>query len=495
MLKNKAKAFLSRTGIVLGEALAFSLADERVAPGRSLSVCLENGGISAACGSRTLSRIIIEAVRHYPCEAGNYPLPEVFASTLHIAQNELRALKADITLIIPQAWIIMRSADFPLVVKNKLADVVGYELDRLTPFDAERAYYDFQVIDEDESRLKIMLTVVNAELLDPYLQALTQKGIAVKRVIAGQSAFGIFCHHAAGRGATLFLDVHPEGYEGGIFKEGRLRSFFAKRFSFDSEEEKTRTIAADVNPLIQKLRNKEPAAVVLTGFKGSLWPRLSESIAAPLRFLGEMDVKLKFRYPEKTIPYAAVGGVLESLQKSLRGMNLLDKGIHKPARIPLRMTIFLLGTLAALGLFSLAASLQTETKKVEAIDHEIAIRSNEVKRIEALKKEAAALEKEVSAIEGFKTSQPMVLNLLKELTLILPRNAWLARVRMAETTVTIEGYAASATDLLPKLESSRYFQKVEFAAPTYRDARMNADRFAIKMEMEGAAEVGKSGKK
>jgi len=51
--------------------------------------------------------------------------------------------------------------------------------------------------------------------------------------------------------------------------------------------------------------------------------------------------------------------------------------------------------------------------------------------------------------------------------------------------VVIEGYSASATGLLPKLETSRYFEKAEFASPTFRDARMNADRFNIKMEIEG----------
>jgi hypothetical protein len=35
------------------------------------------------------------------------------------------------------------------------------------------------------------------------------------------------------------------------------------------------------------------------------------------------------------------------------------------------------------------------------------------------------------------------------------------------------------------LEASKFFQKVEFASPTFRDARLNTDRFQIKMELEG----------
>lgn len=79
----------------------------------------------------------------------------------------------------------------------------------------------------------------------------------------------------------------------------------------------------------------------------------------------------------------------------------------------------------------------------------------------------------------------MALDVLKELTLILPKNAWLSRVRIDTSNIYIEGYASSATGLLPKLEASAYFKKAEFASPTFRDTRMNADRFNIKAELEG----------
>jgi hypothetical protein len=58
-------------------------------------------------------------------------------------------------------------------------------------------------------------------------------------------------------------------------------------------------------------------------------------------------------------------------------------------------------------------------------------------------------------------------------------------VRVSETNVDLEGYASSASGLLSKLEASAFFKKVEFSSPTFRDTRMNADRFNIKMEIEG----------
>jgi hypothetical protein len=67
----------------------------------------------------------------------------------------------------------------------------------------------------------------------------------------------------------------------------------------------------------------------------------------------------------------------------------------------------------------------------------------------------------------------------------LPKSVWLIRSRITDEKVEIEGYAASATETLPKLEQSNLFKKAEFASPTMRDTRQNAERFSVKMEIEG----------
>jgi general secretion pathway protein L len=133
----------------------------------------------------------------------------------------------------------------------------------------------------------------------------------------------------------------------------------------------------------------------------------------------------------------------------------------------------------------LVAPLRVEEKRLQEIDHQIMLRKEEVKKVEALKKEIEALNTEITTINDFKGKKRMALNILKELTSILPKTAWLSRVRTTDVTVELEGYAASATGILSKLEASPYFEKAEFASPTFRDTRMNADRFNIRLAIEG----------
>ena len=362
-------------GRSLQKFLFLSLADDRIAPKRHLSVLLESGGVSVHFHSRFLSRTKEKGTRHYAFEEGAWPAPEYLAASIALAMSGLKATGAQVTLAIPRAWVIVKTAEFPLTVRENLSDVVSFELDRLTPLTPSGAFYDFRILGEDNSRLRILLAAMRADTLQPYLESLREKGLAISRVVVAS-----------------------------------------------------------------------PPA-------GALGTDLNENDGV---FIGEM--------------------------------NLLTRGVHPSPKTPKALTLVLLTVLLALGLFWLVSPLQIQEKRIEAFDREISARKEEVKKIEALKWNLEGVEKDIAVIHAFKTSRPLMVNLIREMTQVLPKNTWLSRVHCTETIVEIEGYAASPTAILPKLEASAYFKKVEFAAPTVRDARMQADRFLIKMEIEGLPE-------
>jgi len=235
-----------------------------------------------------------------------------------------------------------------------------------------------------------------------------------------------------------------------------------------------------------KEQGKSPQIMLLLKDKNpTLKELLKLQINLPVRILNETDIKIRFSGTHKEIPYAAIGGVLESLWLRANGLNLLKKGYSERLKTPKIFTIILLFALLVMGILYIIAPLRVEEKRLKEIDHQIMLRKDEVLNVEALKKDIKAVNNEISTIDNFKEQKPMALNMLKELTTIFPKNAWLTRVRITEATVNIEGYAASTAGLLSKLEASKYFKKVEFASPTFRDSRMKADRFTIKMEIEG----------
>jgi Tfp pilus assembly protein PilN len=498
---NKIKSFSAKTTEMttrlsrfLWHLLSFSLADPRIAPAQCLTVELSTGHISVVYAFRFLSRIKIMGIKDYPFEEGKILTPENLASTIVLAISDLKVPRVPITLVVPKAWVIMKTAEFPLAVKNNLSAVVSYELDRLTPLTADDSFYDFRIITEDKNRLKIMLTAMNSDILQPYLKACKEREINIERLTVSISAFATLSHYIQRRGSAIFITVDRTCYEAGLVSNGLLHCILGESFPSGCETSRESIISGAINPLVDMIKKEGKSSHVIfhDPFRGQWCLNLKDMIRTQVRFIQEID--LGIRYSKKINPqkvsYVALGGALECLLPAGTGINLLNRGIHKSSSTPVLPSIILLLLLAVLGLFLIMSPLQIEEKRLEILDRQIAGRKEEVKKVEGLKKDMENLEKEISTIGSFKTSRPMALILLKETTRILPKNAWLSRVRIAESSVEIEGYAASATELLPKLEASPYFEKVDFASPTFRDTRMNADRFTIKMELEGLAKEG-----
>lgn len=179
-----------------------------------------------------------------------------------------------------------------------------------------------------------------------------------------------------------------------------------------------------------------------------------------------------------------MGGFLGTVTADQNGFNLLAGKNEKQKKTPFIATAILLAVILLIGAFYILSPIMIEQKNIEQIDDRINSLKPEMKKIEALKKEMETISSDIKTINNFKKQNIMTMDVLKEITKILPAKTWLTRVRIAEDSVEIEGYATSATEIIPKLENSKYFQKAEFASPTFRDPRQNNERFVIKMELK-----------
>jgi Tfp pilus assembly protein PilN len=489
---------LKSIGQPLWKILTFSPADDRISPKKVICVSIEKGGLSVVLGSRFFSRIKIKGFRRYSIEEDRYPQPEGLASSVALAMNNLGATRADVTLSIPKAWTIMKTAEFPSTVKENLSSALSYELDRLTPFNADEALYDFRILREDQGKLTLLVMAAKSDLIKPYLDALGERGINVSRVTVNLSGTSTFCHYIDKRADFIVVEVNNNEYEGALLLDGSIASAFTGSFSAGDETSMVDTILTDIKPLVDVLekQGKSPQVILITKDKSPAFKEMLKTrINLPVKIPDETNIGFRLPRPQKEVSYATIGGVLDSLWTKAKGLNLLQKGLREKQKTPFALTTVLILIILALCALYMVAPLRIENKRLKEIDQQITLRKEDVKKVEALKKERDTLSEEVSTIDNFKGNKPMVLSILKELTTILPQTTWLTRVRVSETTVNIEGYAESATGLLSKLEASKYFRKAEFASPTFRDTRQNADRFIIKMEKEGVKkeEVKKPG--
>ncbi|MBA4373791.1 MAG: hypothetical protein C0402_13140 [Thermodesulfovibrio sp.] len=470
--------------------LLFSPADELVFPQANVTAAMDRGSVSVAFGSKVLSFVAVKGVREYLSDASKYPQPDELASSISLALSELGASRSDITLTIPKAWTIIKTVEFPSTVRESLADVMNYEMDRVTPFPAEEAYYDFKIIRESGGKLLILVMAARMDVLSPYLLALNEKGIRVSRLMVDLEAMLQLGHRAGSRRDSLFLKVDQFGYEGAVHSGGAVNTIFSGSFAGTDEREHADLIAAELKSVAESSHTASPDAVVLLKERSSSFKELLKiHLPLPLRFLGETDLGLRFSGPRKDIPYAAVAGLYRSLQPEDRQFNLLRKGMVVRQKTPFVLTLLLLLGILAVAALYVATPLKVEKKRLQDIASGISSRKEEVKKVEALQKDIETLQAEIDTVSSFRKPEPLSLNIVREITTVLPKTAWITRLKITETTADIEGYATSANELLPKLEASAYFRKVEFSSPTFRDAKMNSDRFVIKMEIEGAKKI------
>jgi general secretion pathway protein L len=85
---------------------------------------------------------------------------------------------------------LVRRVTMPAATEENLANVLGFEMDRLTPFRAEDVYYDHRVVARDggAGTLEVVLAVARREIVDAKLARLRELGVSVQGVLVREQS-------------------------------------------------------------------------------------------------------------------------------------------------------------------------------------------------------------------------------------------------------------------------------------------------------------------
>jgi general secretion pathway protein L len=107
-------------------------------------------------------------------------------------ENVLRALLATTkrgsrrsVIELPREAVMARVVSFPAQVRKNLAQVVAYEIDRLTPFHPDQVCFDFRPLDTPSkgSQLAVELALCRRDLIKTWLERLRSAGAPAEQIV------------------------------------------------------------------------------------------------------------------------------------------------------------------------------------------------------------------------------------------------------------------------------------------------------------------------
>ncbi len=82
-----------------------------------------------------------------------------------------------------------------------------------------------------------------------------------------------------------------------------------------------------------------------------------------------------------------------------------------------------------------------------------------------------------------RNQRPTSIELMHELTRIIPNDTWLTRVQIRGARLKIQGESNQASALIRVIENSESFSEARFASPVTRDPRTARDRFSLEADI------------
>jgi len=336
--------------------------------------------------------------------------------------------------------------------------------------------------DHGDERLEVLLMCIPRQVVQGYLEALGDATVRPRGIVLASTAIADFVAFCRGDGTSaLGLVVSaPGATEVALVSGGRLLSsqlLPARRLGDSASLERsvarqladTALVAENVPLYRWELANGAGPNIALPG-EGDLLALARGRLEAPEEFFTSTD--------RGVLP--AVGAALDAVREGTVPLNLLpaeersgyDEGLSLATVILVAVSALLLLVWGGSALVKDAMLRRQLQAQIEAIDPQV----RAVKQVQA---DVDRLQKEIETLSA--GQEPQVTPLVRELTDLIPADAYLTGFTLRGGRLTLDGQARSASDLITALGKSKRFKNVGFASPTTKQG--DKERFSITAEV------------
>lgn len=165
---------------------------------------------------------------------------------------------------------------------------------------------------------------------------------------------------------------------------------------------------------------------------------------------------------------------------NLQPVNLLPQELRRARRFDVKsLNLALTALLAVLLVTAITIPIVQKNHAIAAVEAQVQAAAAEAREGAELRQ---ALEKMAEASQFLvekKASDLMIVELIDEISRILPDHTWVARVDLSGNELQIQGQSSAAASLIGIVESSPWFENARFGSPVVQIAGTNNERFHI----------------
>jgi Tfp pilus assembly protein PilN len=426
--------------------------------------------LTIAVARSTFGKMRLVSIHHL---AGFTALAE--ADLVKALQDLLKAKRipaSNVYLSLPRDRGIVRQIQFPADIKRKLPEIVKLQVETISPWPADEIYWDFAAESpkKDQKLLTITIVIVPRTHVDPWIALFKSAGLPLSGATLSSVAqgHGICC--LWGEAVPAIVLHREESYTEGILVSGSRIAAFTGPSTGDDVAPK---LVVDRLLSAAKMSSSEGARLIVCG---NVDVHTQES--NPL--LPIEDAK-----PESTKEFGSLAAALLPLKETPFKSNVVPADLRYRESRRRLVPALALGFLTILmGITLLLRDSYQNAIYASQLDGEIKRISPKVKEVAEQEKELDRLSQRYRSLTSQIQNRDYVLETVGELARLLPASAFLASYSYQDGTITISGFAQSASEIQNLLESSPLFKGVEFANSVTREPS-GKDRFTLKMVLEG----------
>lgn len=357
---------------------------------------------------------------------------------------------------LPLKYFTLVDFSLPRAAQESLEEAVRYSLIRHVPYDLDQALISY-VKNERAENLDISSMTMLKQDLKPFLRSASAEGITF------DSVFPSILYWAGIKGDGIYV-VQGHGYgEVLVFQNDRIvlqtwgESPREKVFYFDQESDPALAGIPDPCPDLYLVQVKDSP------------DHLIRQLGIRPEMVHDIDFS-KEGVPAKSTP-----------QGRIREINLLPRAALKQRKLSnylvLGGIIFFLLSLMVWPASKLAGQKRMLAKLEDSIES-VSVQAEELNR---MREDSRQIMDSIEAAAEMKKAYPSAINILRELTEVMPDSAWVLSLNYSNRRVTIQGEAESATSVIEAVENSPFFREVRFSSPVTRSGAR--DKFTLVAEV------------